>query len=297
VCNWLVPAVGEKTLCRACELNGTIPNLDNPHHLKAWQKLEYAKHQLVYSLLRLGLPLQSKSEAPDTGLSFDFLSDDLSNQERNGVMTGHAQGLITINLAEADSAHRERTREQMGESYRTLIGHFRHEVGHYYWERLVNSDASILERFRMLFGDERANYSEAIRHYHETGPAADWRQRFVSAYSSAHPWEEWAETWAHYLHLVDTLETAHAFRVSINPHLREPAALDMQADFNPYAQPDFEAIVAACLPLTFAINCLNRSMGQPDLYPFVIPPPVIEKLGFVHQLLQKYKVAPEPAKS
>jgi hypothetical protein len=296
VCNWLVPATGDKERCTACALNGTIPNLDNSNNLKSWQKLEFAKHRLVYSILRLGLPLENKSEAPETGLSFNFLSDDRANQEQNGVLTGHAQGLITINIAEADAAHREQTREEMAEPYRTLIGHFRHEIGHYYWDRLVKTNSATLLAFRELFGDERANYSEALQHYHEIGPPDDWPERFVSAYSSSHPWEEWAETWAHYFHLVDTLETAYTFGISINPNLHDQNRLNMQADVNPYAQPDFDAIIAAWLPLTFAINSLNRSMGQPDLYPFVLPPPVIEKLRFIHQLLQNIKsVSESPA--
>ena len=289
-CNWLVPEASGKTLCTACELNGTIPNLVNSKHLRAWQDLEYAKHLLIYSLLRFGLPLENKSEAPETGLSFDFLSDDPSRPKNPAVLTGHFQGIITINVAEADPAHREQTRTQMAEPYRTLIGHFRHEIGHYYWERLVKTDSDTLQAFRVLFGDERTKYSEALKRYYEKGPPADWRDYLISDYSASHPWEEWAETWAHYFHLVDILETAHAFRVSLNPNFYGLTSLNMQADFDPYRQPDFEAIIGACIPLTFAINSLNRSMGQPDLYPFILPPPVREKLRFIHQMLQKFQV-------
>jgi hypothetical protein len=288
VCNWLIPADSEKTLCTCCELNGTIPNLDNSQYLKAWQKLEYAKHQLVYSLLQLGLPLQNKSEAPETGLSFNFLSDDLSSPDQPGIQTGHCRGIITINVTEADSANREETRSQLSEPYRTLMGHFRHEIGHYYWELLVKTDSKILQDFRKLFGDERANYSEALQNYYENGPPVDWRDHFVSAYSAAHPWEEWAEAWAHYLHVVDTLETAYSFRISLSPNLHNLPTLDMQADIDPYHQGDFDAIIASYIPLTLAINSLNRGMGQPDLYPFVLSPAFLEKLHFIHQLLQKY---------
>jgi hypothetical protein len=288
VCNWLVPAANVKNRCIACELNRTIPDLNREGNLRSWQDLEIAKHRLVYSILRFGLPLQNKSEAPDTGLAFDFLSDEGVDRNQNGILTGHSQGLITINIAEADPAHRERTREQMEEPYRTLIGHFRHEIGHYYWEQLVNVNHVYLQMFRDRFGDERVNYAESLNQYHQTGATDDWRERFVTAYATAHPWEAWAETWAHYFHIVDTLETAHSFGICLAPNLLNLNALNMQADFDPYDQSNFDAIVESYIPLTLAINSLNRSMGQPDLYPFVLPPPVIEKLRFIHQLLKQF---------
>jgi hypothetical protein len=287
VCNWLVPAAGDKERCAACELNGTIPNLNSEQNLGSWQKLEVAKHRLVYSLLRFGLPLQSKSVAPENGLAFHFLSDDPAKQNQNGVITGHLLGDITINIAEADSAYRERTRKQLAEPYRTLIGHFRHEIGHYYWEQLIKNQAFHLHTFHDLFGDERVNYAESLNNYHHAGAPDDWRERFVSAYATVHPWEDWAETWAHYFHIVDTLETAHSFRIRLNPDLKNIATLDMQADFDPYRQSDFDTIIASYVPLTVAINSLNRSMGLPDLYPFILPFPVIEKLRFMHQLMQQ----------
>jgi hypothetical protein len=172
----------------------------------------------------------------------------------------------------------------MGEPYRTLIGHFRHEIGHYYWERLVQTDAQQLQSFRQLFGDEQADYAQALKNHYDNGPPPDWRSRFTSAYSSSHPWEDWAETWAHYMHLVDTLETARSFGLSLKPDLKGLASLNVSADFDPYRHADFDAVVSTCLPLIFAVNSLNRSMGQPDLYPFVLPAPVIDKLRFIHQL-------------
>ena len=283
VCNWLVPASDPNPLCLACQTNRTIPNLDDPARLEAWRKLENAKHRLIYGLLRLRLPLETKADAPERGFAFDFLSDDpLPAGER--VMTGHDRGLITINLAEADPAHREKARAQMGEPYRTLIGHFRHEIGHYYWERLVQSDPKQLDGFRKLFGDDQADYGEALKSYYANGPRPDWRNSHLSAYASAHPWEDWAETWAHYLHLVDTLETAHAFGMSVKPALKKQKTLRMRAGFDPYLQPDFTSILDACLPLVYAVNSLNRGMGQPDLYPFVLPQPVVAKLRFIHRL-------------
>jgi len=294
VCNWLIPVTGKLDYCTACELNRTVPNLETRQHLRPWKKLEWAKHRLIYSILRFGLPLESKTASPQTGICFDFLSDDPNDQGAASVVTGHSDGVITINLAEADSVRRERIREEMAEPYRTVIGHFRHEIGHYYWERLVGSDPDALSEFRVHFGDERADYAEAIRGYHVTGPVVDWRDHYISAYSSAHPWEAWAETWAHYFHLVDTLETAWSFRLQTRPDLERLDDLNMQADFDPYGQSDIEAILAACIPLFFAINSLNRSMGQPDLYPFVIPPPVAGQLRMIHQLIRRHRVIQHP---
>jgi len=282
-CNWLLPANSETDYCRACELNRAIPDISLQANLSAWQKLERAKHRLVYSLLRLQLPVKSKYEEPDTGLWFDFLAD---VEEDEPVMTGHDNGLITININEADSVQREAARKSMHEPYRTLIGHLRHEVGHYYWDQLVAPKPDVLEKFRTLFGDETADYGEALDKHYENGPPENWVDLHVSAYATMHPWEDWAETWAHYLHLVDALETGYAFGMSLDAELKPPANIQMHADFDPYDQPDFEPILETILPLTFAVNSLNRSMGQPDMYPFVLPPVVIEKLRFVHQLVQ-----------
>ncbi len=283
VCNWLVPEANEDPYCRACELNSTIPDLSIPENLRDWRKLEYAKHRLVYSLLRLQLPLVSKKDDAEGGLQFDFLAN---VQGEDPIMTGHDGGLITLNIAEADSVHREATRKSMHEPYRTMIGHFRHEVGHYYWDVLVANNPQALEKFRILFGDNTLDYGKALEAYYQNGPAANWSETFVSAYATMHPWEDWAETWAHYLHVMDTMETAYSFGMSLDAQLKSPATVQMQADFDPYNQPDFEPILNACLPITFAVNSLNRGMGQPDLYPFVLPPAVVEKLRFVHQLIQ-----------
>jgi hypothetical protein len=287
VCNWLVPAGGENAFCRACSLNRTIPDLDVAGHLKLWQRLENAKHRVVYGLLRLGLPLESKELAPDRGMAFDFLAAGDGSMFREGpqIMTGHSEGLITINLAEADDAERERQRQNMAEPYRTIIGHFRHEVGHHYWERLLR-DSSRIEACRKLFGDERRDYGEALEQYYANPPQPGWHSDFVSAYASAHPWEDFAETWAHYLHIVDTLETAHAFGLGVHPALGPRELLTVEADFDPYLPTAFERLIEAWLPLTYAVNSLNHSMGQPAFYPFVLSPAVMEKLRFVHDLIR-----------
>jgi hypothetical protein len=257
-----------------------IPDLSQSDNLANWRKIELAKHRLFYSLLRLRLPLRTKLEDPENGLAFDFLAAPLTGAPAEPVMTGHDNGLITINLAEADDAERERMRNQMGEPYRTLLGHFRHEIAHYYWDRLVR-DTSDIEAFRQLFGDEREDYGAALQRHYADGAPPDWQERFVSSYASAHPWEDWAETWAHYFHMVDTLETASAFGMRVRPRVTKGADLSAAIDFDPHTA-NMDRIIDSWLPLTFAVNSINRSMGIADLYPFVLPPPVIVKLSFIH---------------
>lgn len=285
VCNWLVPADAPAARCVACQLNRTIPALDNPEALVLWGRLETAKHRLVYTLLQLGLPLQGKDLDPEGGIAFDFLSDPPGDPDSTHVLTGHADGVITINIAEADPVRREQLRTRMHEPYRTLLGHFRHEIGHYYWDRLVRPDKNVLDAFRNKFGDERRDYGEALAQYYEQGPRQDWQQAHVSAYATAHPWEDWAETWAHYLHIVDTLETANAFGVHVRPKVDPKSCLAPVAPLDPFDDQPFADMIAAWFPVTAAVNSLNRSMGQPDLYPFVLSPKATEKLAFVHRVI------------
>jgi len=286
-CNWLVPADGPEAFCRACRLNRTIPNLEAPQNLLLWQRLEAAKHRLVYGLVRLDLPLVSRFEDAERGLAFDFLAGSGAMfQEGRQVVTGHARGLITIDIAEADDAERERHRRDMAEPYRTLLGHFRHEIGHHYWERLVR-DGVWHGAFREMFGDERRDYGDALEAHYADGPQPQWQEYYVSGYASAHPWEDFAETWAHYLHIVDTLETAEAFGMRIHPEAGRNPVLKMAINFDPYRQGDFDALISDWLPLTYAVNSLNHSMGQSDLYPFVLAPTVIGKLRFVHGLIYR----------
>jgi hypothetical protein len=284
VCNWLVPAESPEAFCLACRHNRTIPDLSQPDNLKNWQRIEIAKHRLFYSLLMLRLPLVTKAEDPD-GLAFDFLASPSEGSHLSApVMTGHDNGLITINLAEADDSERERQRRAMGEPYRTLLGHFRHEIAHYYWDRLVANTPAI-DDFREVFGDERQPYGEALKRHYENGPPADWPEHFVSAYASTHPWEDFAETWAHYFHMVDTLETAAAFGLRVRPKVSLGADLAADINFDPH-KATMEKIIDAWLPLAFASNSINRSMGLPDLYPFVLTPPVIVKLTYIHERIR-----------
>ena len=285
-CNWLVPAEGPAIYCVACRHNRTMPDLRRPANVAAWQKLEWAKHRLFYSVLRLRLPLQTRGAGQTLGLAFDFLDDPPDTGDRARVMTGHDNGLITIALAETDDAERERRRIAMGEPYRTLLGHFRHEVGHYYWDRLVR-DGGRLDACRAVFGDDAEDYSAALRRHYEIGAAEDWRNSHISAYAGSHPWEDFAETWAHYLHIVDTLEMAGAFGVTVDPAIAEREGAAVRIDFDPYGAAEISRLIATWLPLANALNNLNRCMGEPDAYPFVLSPAVIAKLGFVHDLVHR----------
>lgn len=281
VCNWAIPAWRNSALCLACELNADVPGVDSAEARVAWARLETAKRRLLYSLLALGLPIERRSPGGHSGLAFSFKSSSATEQ----VFTGHQDGLITINVAEADDPFREKTRQEMGEPYRTLLGHFRHEIGHYYWDRLIK-DSRCIEPFRRLFGDETMDYAAAQARHYEAGPPPDWRSSFVSAYASMHPWEDWAETFAHYLHIVDTLETARAYGVALRPKSASGAPLpDMTAKRLQFD--DFDDLIAAWFPLTIALNSLNRSMGLGDVYPFVLSPSAIAKLRFVHEIVEK----------
>jgi len=282
-CNWLVAEDSGTTVCEACRFNHMVPDLTQPRNLELWQKIELAKHQVFYSLLRWKLPMKDRTEDPEGGLAFDFLSDDATPATEH-ILTGHDNGLITLNIAEADDAEREKRRTSMGEPYRTLIGHFRHELGHYFWDLLVR-DGGKLDACRAVFGDERADYGDALKAHYENGAPANWQDSFISSYATAHPWEDFAETWAHYLHMVDGLETAASFGIKVRPKVRKASELEVEVDFDPYRAHDAQELVDAWVPLTVALNSVNRSMGQPDLYPFVLSAPVVQKMQFIHELV------------
>lgn len=279
-CNWLIPATQLYPFCTACELNRTIPELSTVENINRWKRIEVAKHRLVYSILRLQLPLQAKKLNDTQGIAFDFMAD-VSTLEK--ILTGHDNGTITINIEEADEAARARNKLNLGEKYRTLLGHFRHEIGHYYWEVLIENQP-YLQQFREIFGDEQKDYSLALQTYYQTGAHADWANHYISPYATAHPWEDWAETWAHYFHLMDTVETAYAYGIDIKSGEVKMLGLQSQINEDPFSIDNFNTIIKMWIPLTFAINSLNRSMGHEDFYPFVISQPVIDKLAFIHKI-------------
>ncbi|HWD17685.1 MAG TPA: putative zinc-binding peptidase [Verrucomicrobiae bacterium] len=282
VCNWMTPVDDPNPFCVSCRLNEVIPNLEAPGNLERWRRLEMAKRRIVYTILQLGLPMDAVAAEKRPALRFKFLGEAPGQPP---VLTGHAQGLITVNIAEADDDERERRRVNLHEPYRTLLGHLRHEVAHYYWDRLI-ANSAWLERWRAVFGDENKNYAEALKTHYEQGPPADWPSHFVSAYAASHPWEDWAETWAHYFHIIDTLETAASFGMSLKP--RHPAAPTMTSDPRLAAKSDasFDLLLEQWFPIVYALNALNRGMGLHDLYPFALSSPAIAKLRFAHEVAQ-----------
>lgn len=287
VCNWAIPAGETADLCRSCRLTHVIPDVSQPHAHGAWGRLEAAKRRLVFTLLSLRLPLANRHDDPPGGLAFEFKADFAASGEP--VLTGHSAGVITINIAEADDAERERRRQALDEPYRTPLGHLRHESGHYYWDRLIR-DRPVLARCREVFGDEREDYDAALTRHYETGPPADWRSRFVTAYASSHPWEDWAETWAHYLHMVDTLEAAATCGVSLTPARPGEPALVTPPPAVGSGEVTFDRLIDDWFPLTYAINSLTRGLGHGDAYPFVLSRLAIEKLRIVHDVVAANRV-------
>ena len=261
-CNWLCDAGDADEYCLSCRLNRTIPDLSQPQNQQHWHTLEKAKRRLLYTLLSLGLPIISKVRGWPAGLAFDFMEDQRSNPAvaDEFVHTGHADGVITINIAEADDVYRVRMRVLMAEMYRTVLGHFRHESGHYYFNLLIDDGA--IDGFRDLFGDERSPYAEALSAYYNGGPTPDWEARYISAYAASHPFEDWAETWAHYLLIADGVETAAA-----------------EGFFEPTR--DLDDAIGQWMDIVVKLNQINRGLGLQDPYPFVVNDHITRKLLFI----------------
>lgn len=270
-CNWL--SAGGR--CDCCALTRVRPRDADVAGMSAWARTETAKRRLVYQLDELGLPT--------AGVSFELLSSD--DQK---VITGHADGVITIDMAEGDDVHREQLRIGLGESYRTMLGHLRHEIGHWYWQVLVDS-TDRQPAFRTLFGDERLDYALALKQHYAATDDRSWTATYVSRYAASHPWEDWAECFAHYLHIRDTLQTTAAWQLRIGgPRTDPPVAGAAALAARPVeGHTGFDELVASWLPITFALNAVSRSLGQADAYPFVLPPPVLAKLQFVHDVVAK----------
>ncbi|MET0287980.1 MAG: putative zinc-binding peptidase [Polyangiales bacterium] len=279
VCNWAMRADDDNPLCESCRLNDVIPDLTDPKNLEAWRSLEVGKRRLFYTLTELGLPVESKEQRPN-GMQFSFMAD--SGDQK--VFTGHSDGLVTININEANDPLREKMRQDMGEGYRTVLGHFRHEIGHYYWDRLIK-DSPWLNAYRQRFGDETLDYQQAVNNHYSNPPPSDWPLSYVSSYATMHPWEDWAETWAHYLHMVDTLGTSRAWGLVLKPRTAD-GETDAGVNARKLDFDDFDDLLRGWVPLTVALNSLNRSMGLIDPYPFVLADTVIEKLRFVHDVIE-----------
>jgi hypothetical protein len=284
VCNWAIPSEDLNSLCRSCRLTRVIPDL-TPGGKEAWARLETAKRRLVQSLLRLQLPLAPKSDTHPEGVAFEFLQDSTqANGDSQRVLTGHDNGLITINIAEADDVEREKQRQRQHEPYRTLLGHFRHEIGHYYWDLLIR-DSDQLRKFRTLFGDERADYGQALKRHYRDGPPADWAERYISTYATSHPWEDWAESWAHFLHMADALETANETGLVLRPRRANEPMLPAWSTATSIMDAGFKSMIERWLPLTYVMNNLSRGLGLSDNYPFVLTATTIEKLHFIYDTI------------
>jgi hypothetical protein len=264
-CNQLVAVDDTSETCRSCRFTQVTPDLTFGSNRTLWARMEQAKRRLLFSLVHLGIPPVPKTVDQAKGLAFRFLVDN-----GQGVLTGHENGVITISLAEADDATREARRQQMGERYRTLLGHFRHEIGHYYWDRLIVNGRK-LESFRKTFGDERADYQAALGAHYAKAPDDSWRGEFITRYASSHPWEDWAESFAHFLHMRDVVETSHSVGLIGGKGTPEPRSFAETKD--------------AWLATSFRLNELGRSIGTGDLYPFVLGDVVIRKMQFIHDLI------------
>lgn len=288
----------DEVLCFACRFNETIPDLSIVEHIPLWKKMEMAKRRALYTLKSLSLPLRTISQDSENGLSFDFTTDrdvsdhfasKLLNQE--SIFTGHDCGHITINLAEADDVARSHTKLAMGEQYRTLLGHFRHELGHYYFDILIAGFSDKHALCKKYFGDDDSSYKKAMDKHYKKGAPANWRDTFISEYATMHPYEDWAETWAHYMHIIDTLETAQNFSLtgstSANAlETEEVGALNLPQDVYFFSsQTSMESILETWVDFSMILNSLNRSMGMNDAYPFVLTQPVRTKLSFIHHAI------------
>lgn len=292
VCNWMIPQDSTEAFCPSCRLDETIPDLSIKRNVELWKLVEAAKRRLIYTLLSLKLPIPNRQDDPKQGLAFRFLADGPTPETM--VLTGHDEGIITLNIVEADDAEREKRRVSMKEPYRTLLGHFRHEIGHYYWDRLVRN-TKYLEPYRALFGDERPDYGEALKAYYAGTPNPNWQDRFISVYATAHSWEDWAETWAHYLHIQDTLEVALQFGLVDKRVVLNAKESSRTSWFFSPKEKSFAEKIEAWSELTVALNSINRSMGLHDIYPFVLSEPVVEKLRFISDVIAGRDVTAIPA--
>jgi len=305
ICNGMVnldtfvPEEGkDEVLCFACRFNEMVPDLSVVEHIPLWEKMEVAKRRALYTLKALSLPLRNVRQDQENGLSFDFTTDrDVNDHfasnlaDSESVLTGHAGGHITINLAEADEVARSHAKHAMGEHYRTLLGHFRHELGHYYFDQLIVGSEDKHALSKKYFGDDELDYQESMKEYYKNGAPENWRDHFISEYATMHPYEDWAETWAHYMHIMDTLETAKNFSItgSISGDAAESEEagelnLPQESRFF-YSQTSITSVLDAWMEFSVILNALNRSMGLNDAYPFVLSQSVRAKLSFIHHAI------------
>ena len=292
VCNrFVIRRQGEGTqgqtsagiLCDCCRFNRVIPDLKIEGNREKWYRLEAAKRRTLYDLDLLGLPYGNAQDNISPALAFEFKGDPIPDKTYRGmgggqkVFTGHDNGVITINIQEADDVEREKLRVNMHEAHRSLLGHFRHEFGHYVWDVVIKgkSEPSFIARF----GDHNnPSYDLALKAYYKNGPKPDWLLTYVSAYATMHPWEDFAETFSVYLDMVSSLDTASCQKLIPNVDLK-----------------DLDAMVDAYKKLGIALNEMNRTMGLLDFLPEVFAKPIREKLRFIHGMTRNGQPAQQRA--
>lgn len=281
-CNWSLPADHGASTCFSCRLTRRRPEADDTLALERLAETGKAKRRLLVGLADLGLPVEPYWRV-DGGLAFDLLS---SHSGLGPVVIGHAGGVITIDLAESLDAHREHLRVALGEPYRTMLGHFRHEVGHYYqWQLVERPAGALLDECREVFGDERASYTEALARHYATGAPPGWARTFISEYATMHPWEDFAETFAHYQHILDTLGTVAHGGLRIDASALFGVRAQDVVPRTSYADVPMAVALEDWRWVSYELNRANRAMGKGDLYPFTIPPAVGRKLDLVHRVV------------
>jgi hypothetical protein len=281
-CNWLLPEDAGTARCFCCRLTRNRPASDDTIALEKLVEASRSKRRLLIQLAQLGLPVDPYYER-EGGLAFDLVS---SYSGDGPVTTGHASGVITIDLVETLDAYRERLRVQLGEPYRTMLGHFRHEVAHYYQWILVEQ-GPLIDECRELFGDERNSYSDALDRHYRLGAPDGWEESYISEYATMHPWEDFAETFAHYLHITDTLTTAGSGGMVLDASRLEGIIDEDIVPRSSYTDREFDDVVADWQWLSMFFNAVNHAMGKDDLYPFRLVAPVIRKLAFVHEVVRQ----------
>jgi len=267
-CNWIAPRQGAP--CQSCAMTALAPDPSIPNAVANWSQAELAKR---WVLDNLGRWHWFRPEDPGVRPVFHMLAEGATP-----VPMGHIEGVVTISVAEADPVLRTTRRQALDEPYRTMIGHFRHEIAHMIWWRL-SLRADFIDAFRSMFGDERTDYQVALQRHYREGPPLDWDRRFLTSYASAHPHEDWAETTAHLLHLTDIADSFVAAGLS-SPQLPS-------SSWDPYAEQDAERLIYTAASIAVGINNVNRAMGLSDLYPFVLSEAARDKLAFAHGWLRR----------
>lgn len=294
ICNWTTDWESAGDLCISCRMNQVVPDLSRPQNRFLWARMESAKRRLIYTLLRLGIYIPTKKDDPQEGLAFEIASSLLDSS----VTTGHLNGIITMNLEEADDTYRQINRQLLGEAKRTLLGHFRHESAHYLWARFLSNkewEHPWRLAFREIFGNEWQDYGKALHSYYRSGPPTDWNLRFVSGYAASHPWEDWAETWSHYLQMLEGLETCDALGIQ-TAHLTLPlqmlpveaGTLSVHLNTSPGDSGCFLAMLQRWVCFSNVLNEISDSLGEPAPCPLVISVAIVRKLHLAHYFARSW---------